>query len=194
MTLSDVGQWLKSNGAGLIGLVGALATGGIPAGVAAAASILTEATDETDPGAILKRLQTDPETMVKLRDIAQREEADIRAHHREMVRMDLEDRQEAHRQQQETIRSGDNAEDQYVRHTRPMMARQSWYATALYVLIFELIHAFKPEAAGAQFEIAMVLLSPAAAYIGFRSIFDKPGQGLAGAVRRVVGPIKAPTT
>ncbi|USN14421.1 hypothetical protein DONNERLITTCHEN_00200 [Janthinobacterium phage vB_JliS-Donnerlittchen] len=172
MDWTTVGAWLKGNGGSLLGLAGAVATGNIPAGVAAVASMVTEATGESSPAAALARLQADPATMVRLEEIAKRDEADIRAHHRELLRLELEDRQKEHEQQQETIRSGDNAEDEYVRRTRPMMARQSWYATMAYILAFELLKAFEVVKSGAEVELAMILLAPAGAYIGFRT-WDK---------------------
>jgi len=73
-------------------------------------------------------------------------------------------------QQQLTIRTGDTAEDPYVRQTRPMMARQSWYATVGYILGFEGMKAFKVFDIGANWDLAMILLAPAAAYLGFRSL------------------------
>jgi len=82
--------------------------------------------------------------------------------------MEYADKQSAHTQQQETIRTGDTASDEYVRHTRPMMARQSWYATVAYILAFEGMKAYG-QGGGASWEMAMVLLAPAAAYLGFRT-------------------------
>ena len=49
------------------------------------------------------------------------------------------DKQAEQLQTQETIRSGDNAADAYVRQTRPLMARQSWQMTAIYVMTFSLL-------------------------------------------------------
>lgn len=72
-------------------------------------------------------------------------------------------------QEQLTIR-GDNAEDKYVRHTRPMMARQSWYATMLYVIGFEALKALDIFKVGASWDLAMIIIAPAAAYLGFRSL------------------------
>jgi hypothetical protein len=83
--------------------------------------------------------------------------------------MEYQDKQQAHAQQQQTIRAGDISEDPYVRHTRPMMARQSWYATAAYVVGFEAAKALGYASTGASWELAMVLLAPAAAYLGFRT-------------------------
>lgn len=174
---AKVGDWLKSNGTGLIGLAGAVATGNIPAGVAAVASMISEATGETDPMKALQRLQTDPETMVRLEEIAQRAEADIRLHHRELLRLELEDAQHAHTEQQQTIRTGDTADDPYVRHTRPKMARQSWYATMVYVIAFEALRSAGVFGSGAVMELAMILIAPAGAYLGFRSLDKRPGKG-----------------
>lgn len=169
-TWSEVGSWLKDNGGSLVGLAGAVVTGNIPAGVAAVASMVSEATGETDPGLALARLRADPATLIKMEEIAKRDEADLRLHHREVLKIELEDQQKAHEQQQETIRSGDNAVDKYVRRTRPRMARQSWYATVAYVLVFEGVKAWSSlVTTGANMELAMILISPAAAYIGFRT-------------------------
>lgn len=81
----------------------------------------------------------------------------------------LADDQAAHKEQQDTIRNGDNAQDEYVRRTRPMMARQSWYAGLLYIFGFEVAQVLK-YGEGAQGEIALTILAPALAYMGFRSL------------------------
>lgn len=169
MEWKDVGNWLKANGSSLLGLAGAVATGNVPAGVAAVASMITEATGSTDPAVALAKLQADPATLLKLEELAKANEADIRAHHRALLQLELEDKQKAHTEQQETIRSGDNAEDPYVRHTRPLMARQSWYSTMAYIIGMELLRAVELAKVGAEWELAMVLISPAAAYLGFRT-------------------------
>jgi hypothetical protein len=83
--------------------------------------------------------------------------------------MELQDQQHAHEQQQMTIRTGDTAQDDYVRRTRPRMARQSWYASAVYVIGFEAAHALGYASTGASMDLALVLLAPAAAYLGFRT-------------------------
>lgn len=62
--------------------------------------------------------------------------------------------------------------DTYIPHTRPRLARQSWYVTAGYVLAFEAAHALGWFSHGASFELAALLGAPAAAYFGLRS-FDK---------------------
>jgi hypothetical protein len=101
--------------------------------------------------------------------------ASLRDHEYRMARMQIEDGQAEHRQQQETIQNGDNSSDEYVRRTRPMMARQSWYGAAAYVFAFEGAKLFD-KGTGADWEIAMMLLSVALAYNGFRT-FDKSKWG-----------------
>jgi hypothetical protein len=81
----------------------------------------------------------------------------------------LADEQSAHKEQQDTIRNGDNATDEYVRQTRPLMARQSWYGGLAYIFGFEVAEVFH-YGTGATFEIAMTILAPALAYMGFRSL------------------------
>lgn len=177
MNWSDVGNWLKDNGTAGAALVGSLLTGNIPGAVAAGTALVSSATGVADPAKALQALQTDPATMLKLRELAVQEESDIRAHLRAMAELELKDQQEAHRQQQETIRNGDNAEDEYVRHTRPMIARHSWYATCGYAVLFEVLKAFGT-GTGANADIIMLLGTPTAAYLGFRS-FDKFRRGRA---------------
>lgn len=166
----QVGGWLQRNKGGLLGLAGAVATGNVPAGVAAVASLVTEATGERTPQAALARLQTDPEALLRLEELAAQNEREIRAHHLETLRLEMEDAQHAHTEQQQTIRHGDGTDDPYVRHTRPRMARQSWYATMAYVVAFEAMRATELTSIGASMELAMLLIAPAGAYIGFRSV------------------------
>lgn len=169
---SDVGDWLKENSGTGAALVGSLLTGNIPGAVAAGVAMVSSATGHGSPDKVLASLRTDPATVLRLRELAVQDEASIREHMRAMVEMELKDQQAAHAEQQQTIRSGDNAEDLYVRHTRPLMARQSWYATAAYVIAFEGLKATGVFTFGASIELAMLLCAPAAAYLGFRT-WDK---------------------
>ena len=169
MQWSDVGGWLKDNTKGLLGLAGSIATGNIVGGVAAVASMVGEATGETDPALALAKLKADPATLLRLEEIAKREEADIRAHHRKLLEMELADGQAEHSEQQKTIREGDKATDEYVRRTRPKLARQSWYGGLAYVCILEILAAFD-KGTGANAYLAATLLSPALAYMGARTL------------------------
>lgn len=179
MNFSVIGNFLKSNGSSLLGLAGSIVTGNIPGGIAAIASMVTEATGESEPSKALAVLQSNPEAMIKLEEIAKRDEADIRMHHREMLRLELEDKQAEHSTTQATIQSGDNATDEYVRRTRPKLARQSWYATMSYICVAELLSAFS-KGDGASMELALVLIGPASVYIGMRTVDKWKQAGIKG--------------
>jgi hypothetical protein len=128
---------------------------------------------------LLDKFIPDPAAKAKaqldLAQMAQNGELASMANDTKLVEMAYADDQSAHKEQQETIRSGDNSSDEYVRRTRPMMARQSWYGAAAYVFAFEGAKLFD-KGTGANWEIAMMLLSVALAYHGFRS-FDKSKWG-----------------
>ena len=171
MKWSDVGDWLAKNAGPGAALVGSLLSGNLPGAIAAGVSLVSSATGTTDPAEAILALQNNPDAMIRLKELAFREADSIRQHIRLQEEARLKDEQEAHRQQQETIRSGDNASDEYVRQTRPTMARQSWYAGAAYIVSFEAAEAFGLMKTGAVTELAMIILAPAMAYIGFRS-FD----------------------
>ena len=166
----NVGDWIKSNAGTGAALVGSLLTGNVPGAVAAGVSLISVATGTSEPQEALRQLQTDPATILRLKELAVQEQASIRLHLEKMESLRLADEQAAHHEQQETIRAGDNVEDPYVRHTRPLMARQSWYATVGYVVGFELLKALDVIQTGAVLELAMLLVAPAGAYIGFRSM------------------------
>lgn len=187
MDWKDVGAWVKKNAGPGAALVGSLLTGNAPGAIAAGVALVSSATGVSDPAAVLERLQTDPQTMVELRRLAVQEQASIREHIRMMQDAEQRDRQSEHKEQQETIRTGDTAQDEYVRHTRPKMARQSWYVTAGYVVAFEGLKAAGVFQFGASVELAMLLSAPAWAYLGFRTL-DKRAPGVAlQAVQAVTG-------
>ena len=83
--------------------------------------------------------------------------------------LQLADQQAEQSQTQETIRSGDNAADAYVRQTRPLMARQSWQMTAIYVMTVSLLQAWG-RGTGPDFDIVLMLMTPALAYLGLRTL------------------------
>lgn len=170
MNWSDVGDWLKQNAGSGTALIGSLLTGNIPGAVAAGVALVGSATGTNDPAKALMALQSDPATMVRLKELSVQEESDIRNHIRAMEELRFKDAQAEHEQQQLTIRAGDGADDEYVRHTRPMMARQSWYAVMAYIIAFEGLKALKLFDTGASWDLAMILIAPASAYIGFRSL------------------------
>lgn len=134
MNWSDVGDWLKNNATGGASLVGSLLTGNIPGAIAAGVSLVSGATGTTDPLKAMQLLQTDPATQVKLQELANSNEQSVREHIRAITELDLKDKQAEHEQTQLTIRSGDNAEDPFVRRTRPAQSWVSLLAAIYYAL------------------------------------------------------------
>lgn len=171
MNWSKVGNWIKNNAGTGTALVGSLLVGNVPGAIAAGISLVSSATGTDDPAKALQILQKSPQTMLKLKEMYYANENSVRGHLEGMKRLELEDAQKAHTEQQTTIREGDKALDEYVRRTRPRMARQSWYGTLFYVIATELVGLWDI-GSGASMELAMVLIAPASAYIGFRT-YDK---------------------
>ena len=178
-----VGEWLKANAGSGASLVGSLLTGNVPGAIAAGVALVTSATGVGDPDAVMMQLQGNPESLVRLKELAYQNEANIRAHIESMERLELEreqaqlaDQQASHSTTQATIQQGDQALDEYVRRTRPQMARQSWYATIGYVIGFEVLKAAGVFSFGASMELALLLLGPAGVYLGLRSV-DKHTDG-----------------
>ena len=112
---------------------------------------------------------------LKLTELAQSGELAKMANDTRLIELGYQDTQAGHKTQADVIQSGDNASDEYVRHTRPLMARQSWYAGALYCLVFEGAKLYNM-GTGASMEIALTILAPALAYMGFRTA-DKFSKG-----------------
>ncbi len=177
----QIGSFLKDYGGSSVALVGSLLTGNVPAAFAAGQALVATATGTTDPNKAMEALQN-PETMLRLKELAYQNEADIRRHLEAMTlaeleskKADLNDAQASHAQTQETIRNGDNSEDKDIRMVRPNMAKQSWYATITYIAIMEFGRAFGWHNMPVVIEVAMMLSAPAWAYIGLRS-WDKWGK------------------
>lgn len=122
-----------------------------------------------------KLAQLPPEQLVQLETL----KVQLQQFQLEREKAQMADQQAAHHEQQETIRNGDNATDEYVRQTRPLMARLSLYSSIAYVMIMSLGqqagavagafgHAFSmPEP---DWDIALMLATPALGYLGFRTL------------------------
>lgn len=164
MDWQGVGDWLKNNAGSGAALVGSLLTGNIPGAVAAGVSLVTSATGEANPDKVLAALQTEPGTVLKLRELAIQENDQIRQHVQAMEKLRLEDAQAEHHETQETIRAGDKAEDVFVRRTRPAQSWASLLASFAYVGWCE--YAAKT----ASIEVLMALLALPWAYAGLRQV------------------------
>ncbi|ENG7519509.1 hypothetical protein ABVD55_002691 [Vibrio harveyi] len=103
----------------------------------------------------------------------------------------LEDKQKEQEQTQLTIREGDKSSDEYVRHTRPSIARSSFWMMTLYIFAFEAFKA-KGMGAGADMYIAMTIGAPAIAYFGLRTwdgfapYSKSSGDKVAGAIKNML--------
>lgn len=168
MKWSDVGNWLKKNAGKGAQLVGSLVTGNVPGAIAAGVSLINGATGTDDPAEALATLQTDPQSMIKLRELYYANEQSVRAHLETMRRLELENEQAEHSETQQTIRAGDAALDERIRWVRPQMAKQSWVATIGYCLGCFGVQAIAGENLF-DWMIATFLSSPAWAYLGLRT-------------------------
>jgi hypothetical protein len=133
MEWSKVGEWVSQNAGTGAALVGSLITGNVPGAVAAGISLVSSATGTTDAAKALQALQTDPTTVVRLRELSVQEEASIREHIRAMTAAQMADAQAEQHETQATIRSGDNADDVFVRRTRPGQSWVSLIAALVYI-------------------------------------------------------------
>ena len=180
ITLSTVASVLLKAGPSLVRTVGGWFGSDTSRAADSVASIV-----ETVNGAITpadqqrvleqKLAQLPPEQLVQLETL----KVQLQQFQLERDKAQMADQQAAHHEQQETIRNGDNATDEYVRQTRPLMARLSLYSSIAYVMIMSL-----GQQAGAvagafgqafsmpepDWDIALMLATPALGYLGFRTL------------------------
>jgi len=130
---NKVGDWIKDNAGAGASLVGSLLTGNLPGAVAAGVSLVSGATGSDNPEIAMAQLQSNPESLVKLKELYYKNEDSIRLHIESIKRLELEDNQAEHAETQKTIRSGDNAEDVVVKRTRPLQSWLSLAAAIVYV-------------------------------------------------------------
>ncbi|WP_243032996.1 hypothetical protein [Vibrio cincinnatiensis] len=138
--------------------------------------------------AVARELQKlPPESLVELERIKVEMEKEV-TRRQELA---LHDKQAEHHETQETIRNGDKAEDPYIRKTRPLMARQSFWGMLLYIFIFEGIKSFNPSAGGADAWMALTIGTPAFAYLGLRTLdgFAKYPKGSGEKVMNTIGSV-----
>lgn len=176
-TAASLARLATEHGPGLLRSVGGL-LGGKAKNTADTIATLTEqvgnAAAGTSPAdkadvlsASIQRLPA--EHQVELTRILKEAETSARRLAVERDLATLKDKQHQHEQTQATIRQGDQGKDEYVRHTRPAMARQSCWATLGYVLLLEILQAFG-RGSGASWELAALLASPALTYLGLRTM------------------------
>lgn len=138
--------------------------------------------------AVTRKLQAlPPESMVELERIKLEMEKELTRRQE----LELNDKQAEHSETQTTIRNGDNAQDEYVRQTRPKMARQSFALMVLYIVGMEVLKAMN-FGDGADVYLALTIGTPAFAYLGLRTVdgfapYSKSsGDKVAGAIGNVI--------
>lgn len=131
-----------------------------------AADAMFGASKEQKELAVTRSLQNlSPEALVELEKIKN----ELEKQKTRQMELQLSDRAVEHNQTQTTIREGDQADDEYVRQTRPKMARQSFIMMVTYILLFEALKAFD-HGAGADAYLALTIGAPAGAYLGLRTL------------------------
>ncbi|EPO5347545.1 TPA: hypothetical protein ACGQVR_001924 [Klebsiella michiganensis] len=180
ITLSTVASVLLKAGPSLVRTVGGWFgsdTSRAADSVASIVETVNGAINPADQQRVLeqKLAQLPPEQLVQLETL----KVQLQQFQLERDKAQMADQQAAQHEQQETIRNGDNATDEYVRQTRPLMARLSLYSSIAYVMIMSLGqqagavacafgHAFSmPEP---DWDIALMLATPALGYLGFRTL------------------------
>ncbi len=106
-----------------------------------------------------------PESLVELERIKTEMQKEI-TRRQELA---LLDKQAEHHETQTTIRAGDSSQDEYIRKTRPLMARQSMWALIIYCFVMELLSA-NDLGSGIDVWVAGILSTPAWAYLGLRTL------------------------
>jgi len=122
---------------------------------------------------IIKELVTDKD-LAKQLDHAFRTQ--MAAQDASFKQLELSAEQSMFEAQQKTVQAELHQSDLYTKRTRPKIARQSWYITAVYALSSMLLPV-APEAWGLgapsiDWQIFLVLASPALTYMGVRG-FEK---------------------
>jgi len=166
MDWKEVGSWLQTNAGKGAALVGSLLTGNVPGAIAAGVGLVTAATGQATPENVLQALQTDPATMVKLKELAVQDEQNIREHIRLMTEAEYRDKQAEHAETQATIRSGDNSQDPFVRRTRP---GQSWLSLVV-AIVYALLARYKGGIQDMDLYVIGLFLTLPWAYAGLRQI------------------------
>lgn len=182
VTLSTIASALLKAGPSLVRTVGGWfgsdsTTAKAADSVASIVETVNGAINPADQQRVLeqKLAQLPPEQLVQLETL----KVQLQQFQLERDKAQMADQQAAQHEQQETIRNGDNATDEYVRQTRPLMARLSLYSSIAYVMIMSLGqqagavagafgHAFTmPEP---DWDLALMLATPALGYLGFRTL------------------------
>lgn len=106
-----------------------------------------------------------PEALVELERIKVEMEKEVTRR----MELQLGDKQAEHHETQTTIRNGDNAQDEYIRRTRPRQSKQSWWAGTLYIIGMTAAKVFGLSDDGPDLYTASVLYVVCWGYHGLRT-------------------------
>jgi hypothetical protein len=175
ITLTAIASTLLKTGPDLIRSIGSFFDDDKASTANKVANLVDIATGKPNPQQALNQALTalSPQDLVQLKTVAS--ECEV-----ELARIAANQATTIHQQTQATIQHGDDSLDPYVRATRPLMARASGYVTGLYILGMEGLAAFS-YGQGAQWDLAMMMLSPLLTYMGLREV-GKWRQGKAAGV------------
>lgn len=133
MNWQKVGDFIKDNAGNGAALIGTLLTGGTGPAIAAAISMVSNATGTNDPEKALQALNDNPDLMVKLEEIRLKRATEIDSHIAMMELAKLEDKQKEHETTAKLIIEGQKvAEGWLEKNSRPLMAWASLLSTVAY--------------------------------------------------------------
>lgn len=147
---------------------------------------------EDNPESILNKLRTDPDALVKIKQMESDERQQLRELKFKETQLQSKERMHEHETTQNTIQTGDTAEDPYVRHTRPKMARWSFYVGCTYTILMEFA-TILDYGSGAEPTVMGILFGGAFTYMGVRTVdaFSKyKGPKMGNLVKQVVNARK----
>ncbi|MFV0511324.1 MAG: hypothetical protein ACK5M8_19055 [Shewanella algae] len=164
LTIGAIATTLIKSGSAIIRSIGSFFGGDAAQKAEDVAGLVDTATDSPNPQQSLEQAlgKLSPMELWQVGQLARDCET-------ELARIEVNRQTTLHRQTQQTIRAGDASGDEYVRNTRPKIARQSWYLTAVYCLVMSVLAAFD-KGDGPSIDIAMLLISGAWTYMGLRTL------------------------
>lgn len=133
--------------------------------------------DANDPQALQAAITQDPQAAVKLRELEMRHKERLEELAFQRHKADLEAETSRHAESQATIRTEAEHGTEYVKETRPKMARLAGYATVAYCLGAELakhiglLAGTATPLPGADVTVASMLFAPLGTYMTMRT-FD----------------------
>lgn len=170
LTLAALATTLIQSGPALIRGIGGLFddnTATVANSVAALTERVTKTTHpQMEMEQALKNLPS--ESLLTLQNVAKELDVAKARIEADKAARTLQSTETLHQQTQATLQNGDNASGEYVRQTRPKMARFSGYSGALYIIITELCSVID-KGDGANWELASILFTPLLAYMGLRT-------------------------